>query len=504
MKKTLSIHLGRQLFVIEEDAFDRLQQYLNRLEASLQGENGTAEIIEDIEMRFAELLMSYLGETRKVVTITDIEKGIESLGEPEVISEDTPREEAQSRTSSQQTGGQRRFFRDPEGGMLGGVCSGIAAYLNIDPVIVRIIFVLMAFAGFAGGLIYVILWVIVPNANTPSERLQMQGKAVTIDSLKDEVGRAADRIKDDTRRARDRFRSGNEHILERGRGIVKLFLRLLGLLLIGFATLWLIFFTLTVTGLIDFIPITGDKEYASMYDFLHITAPVGNTFDLLWASILLTGFAAPLLAIALGIRLIMDKGHRALKISFIALPLIIITGIICGAISGMQIGRDFAVYEGFEQQHLTSNTNSLVVSELPHYYAGRRIVSSGGVDFINVKNGVVTEQGIIISYRPSKDSLFHVHHYISANGIDSEAALKRGGNIHHEIQLLGDTLVVDPYYSYPVADGFRAQRIKVIIDVPKGKKLTIKNWEVTEPESEYNGSFRAGEPFEVWTNHFFH
>jgi phage shock protein PspC (stress-responsive transcriptional regulator) len=502
MKKTLSIHLGRQLFVIEEDAFDRLQQYLKRLETSLQGENGTAEIIEDIEMRFAELLMSYLGETRRVVTIADVEKGIASLGEPEVISEDTVRDESQSRSSSQQNSGQRRFYRDPEGGILGGVCAGLAAYLNIDPVIVRIGFILLAFAGFMVPL-YIILWVIVPSASTPSERLQMQGKQVTVDALKDEIGRAADRIKDDTLRARDRFKANNEHILRRGHVLAKVLLKIVGIVLIGFASLGLIFFTLTVTGLIDFIPMTGDEEYASVHDFLQIAVSDNRTFDLMWTGILLAGSAAPLLGIAIGTRLLMDrKSPRPLRIALITLPVVIVIGIICGAVSGAQIGRDFAVYESFEQQQLTSNTHHLVVSELPHYYAGRRIVSSGGVDFVNVKNGMVTEQGIIISYRPSRDSLFHVHHYISANGVDSEAALKRSGNIRHDVRLQGDTLVVDPYYSYPVADGFRAQRIKVIIDVPKGKKLTIKNWEVFEPESEYSGRFLAGEPFGIWRNDF--
>ncbi len=67
MKKTLSIHLGRQLFVIEEDAYDRLQVYLKKLEASLANESGMAEIVEDIEMRCAELVSQYLGDRKSVV-----------------------------------------------------------------------------------------------------------------------------------------------------------------------------------------------------------------------------------------------------------------------------------------------------------------------------------------------------------------------------------------------------------------------------------------------------
>ena len=108
MKKTLSIHLGRQLFVIEEDAYDRLQAYLKKLEASLANESGITEIIEDIEMRFAELLTQYLGDTRQVVTIGDIEKAITSLGEPEEITEET--EQPKQQAHQQGNEGQKRMY----------------------------------------------------------------------------------------------------------------------------------------------------------------------------------------------------------------------------------------------------------------------------------------------------------------------------------------------------------------------------------------------------------
>ena len=184
MKKTLSIHLGRLLFIIEEDAYDRLQQYLHRLELSLKAEEGVVEIMEDIEMRFAELILTYLGETRKVVNINDIETGIASLGEPEEITEEaeqqTGKEKAGAETSS--SFGQRRLYRDPENNMLGGVCAGLAAYLNIDPVVVRIVFVLLLFTG-AGFPAYILFWIIVPNAVTPSDRLRMQGKARNVQNM---------------------------------------------------------------------------------------------------------------------------------------------------------------------------------------------------------------------------------------------------------------------------------------------------------------------------------
>lgn len=183
MKKTLSIHLGRQLFTIEEDAFDRLKQYLVKLERSLEAETGASDILEDIEMRCAELLHGYLGETRKVVVLSDIEKAISSLGEPEEIREEADLHDHEKARNNQQTSGQtdgqKRLYRDTENSTVAGVCSGLAAYFQVDPVLIKIIFVLFGFMGFGVGL-YIILWIVIPNAKTPSERLQMRGKPVTV------------------------------------------------------------------------------------------------------------------------------------------------------------------------------------------------------------------------------------------------------------------------------------------------------------------------------------
>lgn len=502
MKKTLSIHLGRQLFVIEEDAYDRLQQYLQRLEQSLKGETGVADIVEDIEMRFAELLLSYLGETRKVVTIDDVEKGVASLGEPEEITEETQDTTSQQQSSreqaqQQQTFGGRKFFRDTDNGMIGGVAAGLAAYLNIDPVIARIIFILMGMVGF-GVPLYFILWIIAPSASTPSERLQMQGKAVTVESLKEEFVKAADRIKDDTRRARDRFRSGNDEMMQRTRNFTRLLMKLIGMAMIGFASIFLVLFALTTTGIIDIVPTTGDEEYTSLHDFLHIVSPVENTFSMMWCGILLVGYAGAALFILFGTRLLIGKPTRFLRVSLIALPTLIGIGLLLGLISGLQTGRDFAVYPTWKRQQISTNAPELIVEEKPYYYQNQRVLSTGGLDFIHIRNGLVTEQGVTITYRASKDSLFHIQQVMTAHGIDDKAGLKRCSHIRNTVQLLGNKLIVDPIVSYPASDGFRDQGVEVIIEVPKDKKLMIKDFEVWNPIGEERGTFYPNEPFNPW------
>lgn len=497
MKKTLSIHLGRQLFVIEEDAYDRLQAYIKRLETSLSKEDGASEIIEDIEMRFAELLQTYLGETRKVVTIADVEKGISSLGEPEEITEESTQDFSNSQQNNQKTYTEKRLYRDTDNGTIAGICSGLAAYLNIDPVIVRIIFVLFGFMGFGIGL-YIILWIVVPNAKTPTERLQMRGKAVTVDSIKEEIEKAANRIKNDSIKAADRIKNGSDHISSRARDIFRLVGKLIGLGLIVGALVWLTIFSLFISGVIDFIPTTGDQNYASLYEFLQLVNPIASNFQLMWWSILLLGFAGPFLAIVIGSRLLLGKATRFFTINFIVFPILLGLGVVFAIITGIQTSRDFAVYAEVENQHISGKFNALYIEELPHFTNNQRIVSTGGIDFINIEKGRIQEHGIHIKYRPSKDTLFHVHQIVSAHGIDRTSALKRSNHIQHHLKFEGQKVWIDPYYSFNSSDGLRNQEVEIIIEVPAGKQLYINNNVQEKSDQEKNGIFYSNEPFEAW------
>ncbi len=497
MKKTLSIHLGRQLFVIEEDAYDRLQAYLKKLEASLANESGITEIVEDIEMRFAELLTQYLGETRQVVTISDVEKAISSLGEPEEITEET--EQPKQTQSTSDSNGQKRMYRDMDNAMLGGLCSGFAAYLGIDPVIVRIIFVIFLFMGF-GFLLYIILWIIIPSAKTPSERLQMKGKPVNIDTLKEEFEKTAGRLKDDTINAANRFKTNNQHLTSQAANVLRFIGKIFGVFLIAGALIWLIVFSLIVSGAIDVVPMTGDQTFASLYEFLQLVSPVNKSFSLIWMGILLVGFAGPLLSIALGVRLLIGKVNKYYKLNFILLPTVIFIGIILGIMGSINSARDYEVYSEVENQHLALNIDELQLKELPMIVNNRRIISNGGIDFISVNKGQIMEHGIHVKYRESGDSLFHVSQIFSAHGVDRTAAQKRSMHIKHQLHVEGNKLMIDPYYSFPLTDGLRNQEIEIIIEVPKGKKLFINDLETKIDEKEYVGVMYADEEFEAYEN----
>jgi|APHig6443718053_1056840.scaffolds.fasta_scaffold123079_1 phage shock protein PspC (stress-responsive transcriptional regulator) len=188
MKVTVNINLGGYAFHIDEDAYERLRQYLKNIERELSGENGSAEIISDIEVRIAELFKSRLNNYKQVINTKDVEEVMAVMGSPEVISGGEPAEPAPGRSS-------HRMYRDPDRRIFGGVCSGLAAYLNWDTLLVRILFALLIFAGGVGAGLYLVLWIVVPEAKTTAQKLEMRGDPVTVENIKESVKNEFETVK---------------------------------------------------------------------------------------------------------------------------------------------------------------------------------------------------------------------------------------------------------------------------------------------------------------------
>ncbi len=189
MKITVNINLGGYAFNVDDDAYEGLRLYMKSLEKKFAGEPGAAEIMSDIEGRIAELFRMRLSAYKQVITMKDVEEVMAILGSPEVISGDEREEEPAAGRR------QRRMYRDPDNRVIGGVCGGIAAYLDWDPVIVRVIFALLIFAGGFGLALYGILWIVLPEARTTAQKLEMRGDPVTIENIKDAVKQEFETVK---------------------------------------------------------------------------------------------------------------------------------------------------------------------------------------------------------------------------------------------------------------------------------------------------------------------
>jgi phage shock protein PspC (stress-responsive transcriptional regulator) len=188
MKKTININLAGFVFYIDEDAYEALQKYLNNIRTYLGNTEGREEIIDDIESRIAELFSE---KQKQVITLNEVNEVIEVMGQPEdYMSEEEPEEKMASQQSN------KRLYRDPDSTVLGGVCSGVGHYLNIDAVWIRLIFLAMVWSG-VSILFYFILWAIIPKAETTAQKLEMKGKAATFSNIEDYVRKGYENVKDD-------------------------------------------------------------------------------------------------------------------------------------------------------------------------------------------------------------------------------------------------------------------------------------------------------------------
>jgi len=188
MKKTFTINMSGTVFHIEENAYDALQKYLINLKKYFGNDEEGKEIIDDIESRISEIFTEKTSEKNQAVTLEWVNEVIETLGTPENFTEEAGEEEPLAGQKSRK----RKLYRDPEQTVLAGVCGGLAAYFNMDPVLLRLIVVLLVLlTSGAGVLVYIILWIVVPKAVTTTQRLEMKGEEVTVKNiekfLKDEM-----------------------------------------------------------------------------------------------------------------------------------------------------------------------------------------------------------------------------------------------------------------------------------------------------------------------------
>ena len=179
MKKTLTINLAGLVFNIDEDAYYRLQDYLEKIKTYFSEEKEIDDIMNDIETRIAELLGEKLTPGKQVITLQDVEETMKIMGEPREFGgfDNEEKKKSYYRTSS------KRVYRDPDNRVLGGVCGGLGAYMGIDPIIIRIIFIIVFFGFGIGLFIYLILWIIIPEAKTTAQKLEMRGEPVNVSNI---------------------------------------------------------------------------------------------------------------------------------------------------------------------------------------------------------------------------------------------------------------------------------------------------------------------------------
>ena len=199
MKRTVSINLNNQNFQIEEEAYDKLAIYLESIKRHCGAGADAAEVVADIENSLAEKLKLSLTPYKEIITIEDINSLIKIMGTMEDFDREVggfPAKDSDANKVTTEKKTKRKLYRDVDNAIIGGVASGLGNYFDVDPVLFRIIFCALIFAGGSAFPIYILLWIAMPEAKTAYQKLEMQGQTPTLAAFKN-LAKAGKQLQED-------------------------------------------------------------------------------------------------------------------------------------------------------------------------------------------------------------------------------------------------------------------------------------------------------------------
>lgn len=479
MIKTFNINLAGQIFNINEDAYEQLSGYFNTLRTFYANEEDKDEIIRDIESRFAELFLAK--GKNYIITKTDTTEVINMMGNPQEFDEDAKSENdttSRQQNTTQSMPGRKRLYRDSDNGLVAGVCAGLSNYIGInDPIWIRIAFILLTLFtfGFWMLLIYPILWFIMPEAITASEKLEMKGEVINL-------GNIQKTIQEDSENAQQTSlsnKSFGDKLMTILGGAVKIFFKIilgiiiliLGLVLIGifFGLIGCLIALIVVSILALFgIPIINSYFFENGSDgwFLGIGG-------------LLIGFT-PIIFTILALVHIISKKSKPLKRN-IVFPLIglFLFGFLLLNISGYhakqlmrekkRVNQTFPLNYAYKSDTLQLTINPALKDE--DYYDNLNINGFDDLlDFINDHDEKFFP--VEIEIYPSASDSFSVIKEYSSNGSDDKDAIKNATSFTHTISQINNKLIIDPYIQFENSKiKFRNQKLKIKVYVPEGKVI---------------------------------
>jgi len=486
MNKTISINISGIIFNIEEDAYATLKDYLETISSYFSESDGKHEIMEDIEARIAELLQERRPGAQ-VVTPIDVDEVMTIMGRPEDYVSDGETQTESTTSERRQTEG-KKLYLDVDNKIIAGVCAGIGAYLGWNPVWVRIIFIACAL-GFwfftvpLTILVYILIWMIVPQAKTTAEKLEMQGKAVTVDSIKKKVDESLSGVSESfSNMDTDGALTGARKGVSKG---VDGLLAVLGAIFSGLARVFGFF--LLLSGVLGITALLASALQPDVFlggfsfSFDQMIEAIFKTTSqaVLFIFGLATQTIIPLVVIALiGLSLAFRPKYRVRPIA-ITLFLVWIVGLAALLIAGIGMGTDFQTHADV----IKSDTAEVSKNQVTYigtlggedgtvrygtqgFLINDNILSADDHSF--VCNGIdvrleAGEAGTPIKYK--------VQRY--ARGRDNRIARERAENIVYESTFSPDSILLGTTFSCMLTDKFRDQEVEIDLFIPIGHSVYI-------------------------------
>jgi len=487
MKKTVKINLGGLIFNLDEDAFQVLKNYLDAISSHFRDQEEGKEIIEDIEGRIAELFQSKVSEKKEVITLQDVNDVIEIMGKPEELFEEEETEGEKTGTNGKgQRKRNRKLYRDPDNAILGGVASGLAAWFGIEAWIVRLLLVIFTIPFQVFVIVYIILWIVLPTAETAAQKLEMRGEKVTVSNIEKTVKEEYEVVKDNVKRVKQskEFKKTRTVLDEIFHVIGRIFLVILKIVLfiIGISFIIVgISVVMGLTGLVffrhSFFPIEmWHGTYYSLSEFFgFFTSPANIT---IFTMAMFFAVIIPVIALIYGgIKLIFRFKAKDKMIGLTALVLWILSLIFLITMTAYE-GRNF-MNSGWnkESEYLEEfNSDTLYLSMqsdpgIPGFNDSWFYDDNDDWHVITGEDRVYGKIDLDIEYTDGDE--FEIVIYKTSPGRSRLQTSVYAGHIEYDYLQDGSSLILDPYFSISKEYNWRAPDTEVNILVPEGKYLFL-------------------------------
>lgn len=455
MKQTINVNIGGMIFHLDDDAFEKCKSYLDTVKNKFRVIEGGEEIIHDIEARIAEIFKDKLGSHREVVSLEDVNQTIEIMGDPNTFVEDEVPVTDEAATDATATV-RKRLYRDPEKRVLGGVCSGFAAYLNIDPWLVRIIMIALVLFGGVSFLLYFVFWIAMPKAVTTADRLMMKGRKVDIsniqESVKKEWNETKSGIKNAGRSAKSSsFLGGIGKFIRISFGVIAIFFSTL--ILAGF--LWAII-SPTATIHFDSVDISVREGAALVFD------SVGEKL-IAYISAWLLVVVPSVLFIYLGIRAILQFKHKLRYVMLGGFLLWMIGLVLC-------IYTVVTMAEKNKMDASTIENPPVMIADSATIHIG--VISDDHINGYKLE-GLPLENVYLDIEKATVDTIPVMEVERTAQGKDKHIAFDWAQRIQYYYQVDSNKIRLATYFMLDKSDKFRGQRVNITLRLPVGYKVYL-------------------------------
>lgn len=540
MNKTVNINLAGIFFHIDEDAYLKLQRYLEAIKRSFTDSQGREEIISDIEARISELFTERMKTERQVIGNKEVEEVISIMGQPEdyLVDDEIFEDEPSNKTNhTYRSSNSKKLYRDTDNSYIGGVSAGLAHYFGIDAIWIRLIWILLVFGAGTGVFLYILLWILVPEAKTTAEKLTMTGEAVNISNIEKKIRDGFDSVSEnvkniDFQKHADKLKEGFEHASDNIsdsvkriptnkikdssksffdglgnviKGIFKVFAKIIGL--------FIVLATIAGTVALTIGLIIGSFFNARVHfldsDLMELSTTSGMSFELLSILIFIVSVIPLIFLFYLGLKILVSNLKplsNVAKFTLLGLWLLSLIGLITISINqGLSYSEKAPVIIN-EKIETIKSTDTLVLTMKGNDHFADEYYRR----FYNFRTGynesgekVTFSQDIRVNIKSTSDSVAKIKVFKSSRGRTFESAKERAKSIEYKYSINGNKLELDNYFLIPNTEAKRDQKVEITIFLPEGSNIyTNLNTESFISYSSYNGLLRdnAGHYFKIEQN----